>query len=59
MSSKVTGEDCAYIVKKLQRVSAFMRVVAATQPEEQASLHSLKLFISECYIFIVVSTFLL
>ncbi|XP_026495219.2 nuclear pore complex protein Nup155 [Vanessa tameamea] len=47
MSSKVTGEDCAYIVKKLQRVSAFIqRVVAPPHTEEQASLHALKQFIT-------------
>lgn len=48
MSSNVTGEDCAYIAKKLQRVSAFMqRVGAPPHTEEQASLHALKMFISK------------
>ncbi|CAH2259179.1 jg9998 [Pararge aegeria aegeria] len=47
MSSKVTGEDCAYIVKKLQRVAAFVqRLMAPPHSEEQASLHALKLFIT-------------
>ncbi|OWR42917.1 Nuclear pore complex protein Nup155 [Danaus plexippus plexippus] len=47
MSSNVTGEDCAYIAKKLQRVSAFMqRVGAPPHTEEQASLHALKMFIT-------------
>ncbi|XP_045785150.1 nuclear pore complex protein Nup154 [Maniola jurtina] len=47
MSSKVTGEDCAYIVMKLQRVAAFVqRLMAPPHSEEQASLHALKLFIT-------------
>ncbi|XP_045519163.1 nuclear pore complex protein Nup154 [Pieris brassicae] len=47
MSSKVTGEDCAFIVKKLQRVSSFMqRVVAPPHSDEQASIHALKIFIT-------------
>ncbi|CAG4909693.1 unnamed protein product [Colias eurytheme] len=47
MSSKVTGEDCAYIVKKLQRVAAFIqRVVAPPHSDEQASIHALKIFIT-------------
>ncbi|XP_068630123.1 nuclear pore complex protein Nup154 [Battus philenor] len=47
MSSKVTGEDCAYVVKKLQRVSTFLqRPIAPPQSEENASLHALKLFIA-------------
>lgn len=48
MSSKVTGEDCAYIVQKLQRVAAFMqRTLAPPHSDEHASLQALKLFISE------------
>ncbi|CAK1581968.1 unnamed protein product [Parnassius mnemosyne] len=47
MSSRITGEDCAYIVKKLQRVVAFMqRPLAPPHSEEHASLHALKLFIT-------------
>ncbi|CAK1552084.1 unnamed protein product [Leptosia nina] len=47
MSSKVTGEDCAFIVKKLQRVASFMqRVVAPPHSEEQSSIHALKIFIT-------------
>ncbi|XP_023943990.2 nuclear pore complex protein Nup154 [Bicyclus anynana] len=47
MSSKVTGEDCAYIAKKLQRVAAFVqRLMAPPHSDEQASLHALKLFIT-------------
>ncbi|KAM3963496.1 nuclear pore complex protein Nup154 [Aphomia sociella] len=46
MSSMVTGEDCAYIAQKLQRVSAFMqRTLAPPHSDEHASLHALKLFI--------------
>lgn len=48
MSSKVTGEDCAYVVQKLQRVAAFMqRTLVPTHSEEHASLQALKLFISK------------
>ncbi|KAF9410958.1 hypothetical protein HW555_010090, partial [Spodoptera exigua] len=47
MSSKVTGEDCAYIVQKLQRVAAFMqRTLAPPHSDEHASLQALKLFIT-------------
>ncbi|XP_038215888.1 nuclear pore complex protein Nup154 [Zerene cesonia] len=47
MSSKVTGEDCAFIVKKLQRVASFIqRVVAPPHSDEQASIHALKIFIT-------------
>ncbi|XP_075969524.1 nuclear pore complex protein Nup154 [Anticarsia gemmatalis] len=47
MSSKVTGEDCAYIVQKLHRVAAFMqRTLAPPHSEEHASLQALKLFIT-------------
>ncbi|XP_052750627.1 nuclear pore complex protein Nup154 [Galleria mellonella] len=46
MCSKVTGEDCAYIAQKLQRVCAFMqRTLAPPHSDEHASLHALKLFI--------------
>ncbi|CAH0604650.1 unnamed protein product [Chrysodeixis includens] len=47
MSSRVTGEDCAYIVQKLQRVSAFMqRTLAPPHSDEHTSLQALKLFIT-------------
>ncbi|CAB3242107.1 unnamed protein product [Arctia plantaginis] len=47
MSSKVTGEDCAYIVQKLQRVASFMQcTLAPPHSEEHASLQALKLFIT-------------
>ncbi|CAG9783700.1 unnamed protein product [Diatraea saccharalis] len=47
MSSNVTGEDCAYIVQRLQRVASFMqRIVAPKHSDEHASLHALKLFIT-------------
>ncbi|GBP10894.1 Nuclear pore complex protein Nup154 [Eumeta japonica] len=47
MSSKITGEDCAYVVQKLQRVASFLqRVVSLPHSEEQASLHALKIFIN-------------
>lgn len=47
MSSKVTGEDCAYVVQKLQRVAGFMqRTLAPPHSEEHASLQALKLFIN-------------
>ncbi|XP_028042298.1 nuclear pore complex protein Nup154 [Bombyx mandarina] len=47
MSSQVTGEDCAYIAKKLQRVAAFMqRTLAPQHSEEHTSLNALKLFVS-------------
>ncbi|XP_041977071.1 nuclear pore complex protein Nup154 [Aricia agestis] len=47
MTSKVTGEDCAYIVKKLQRVANFLqRVAAPPHSEENASIHALKLYIN-------------
>lgn len=47
MCSNVTGEDCAYIVQKLQRVAGFMqRVVAPPHSDEHASLQALKLYIS-------------
>lgn len=46
MSSQVTGEDCAYIAKKLQRVAAFMqRTLAPQHSEEYTSLNALKLFV--------------
>ncbi|KAL0842019.1 hypothetical protein ABMA28_014235 [Loxostege sticticalis] len=46
MCSNVTGEDCAYIVQKLQRVAGFMqRVVAPPHSDEHASLQALKLYI--------------
>lgn len=48
MSSKVTGEDCAYIIQKLQRVASFMQcTLAPPHSEEHASLQALKLFISK------------
>ncbi|XP_013146024.1 PREDICTED: nuclear pore complex protein Nup155 [Papilio polytes] len=47
MSSRVTGEDCAYIVRKLQRVAAFLqRPLGPPHTDEHASLHALKLFIT-------------
>ncbi|XP_072943957.1 nuclear pore complex protein Nup154 [Epargyreus clarus] len=47
MSSKVTGEDCAYVVGKLQRAATFIqRVVAPPHSDEQASLHALKMFLT-------------
>ncbi|KAL4703015.1 hypothetical protein ACJJTC_010001 [Scirpophaga incertulas] len=46
MCSNVTGEDCAYIVHKLQRAASFMqRTVAPPHSDEHASLQALKLFI--------------
>ncbi|XP_045533770.1 nuclear pore complex protein Nup154 [Papilio machaon] len=47
MSSRVTGEDCAYIVRKLQRVALFLqRPLGPPHTDEHASLHALKLFIT-------------
>lgn len=46
MVSRVTGEDCAFIVQRLQRVAAFtQRIGAPPHTEEHASLQALKLFI--------------
>ncbi|XP_026329328.1 nuclear pore complex protein Nup154 [Hyposmocoma kahamanoa] len=47
MVSRVTGEDCAYIVQRLQRVAAFtQRIGAPPHTDEHASLQALKLFIT-------------
>ncbi|XP_063620313.1 nuclear pore complex protein Nup154 [Cydia splendana] len=47
MSSRVTGEDCAFIVQKLQRVAAFLqRAVPSQHSDENSSLHALKLFVT-------------
>ncbi|KAJ0180486.1 hypothetical protein K1T71_003890 [Dendrolimus kikuchii] len=47
MCSKVTGEDCAYVVQKLRRVAAFMqRNFAPPHTEEHSSLQALKYFIT-------------
>lgn len=47
MVTRVTSEDCAYVVQRLQRAAAFaQRIGAPPHSEEHASLHALKLFIS-------------
>ncbi|XP_073944058.1 nuclear pore complex protein Nup154 [Choristoneura fumiferana] len=47
MSSRVSGEDCAFTVQRLQRVDMFLQRAVPTQPsDENSSLHALKLFVS-------------
>lgn len=50
MSSRVSGEDCAYTVQRLQRVDMFLQRAVPTQPsDENSSLHALKLFVCKYF----------